>query len=393
MMKHARKAKDGSTEYNERIKSDADFHAYVDNIAERVKRGGERRHKQRIVGIAVLAGLGFGVSASQLHAEESGSRTLRPIFPVEDFKKSAGIAVKEGNPAKEILAVAEIKESPKGNSYDSYDKESVNGFSIQLNAYVDIKTKNHDQYLWVQNVDVFGKFTKAKWKFVNELFGNLGGWKIIKEVDIFKLGDVEKNLIMTGDRDQTEDKQLRRALKIPGGQLEGKAEISMNEVMKPPGYALVYNQKVADTATFPYVSALDISVQKIDETTVKIYFNSIPIKNGVLDWERKKVIVSAKYHDNEPIEDTSIRFGKDNKAAITVGGLGNGSHFNAVRFNAEMGIYSVEEKRVLVPLKLGGTTDPSTQEGITGVQVKQLSPNWVEVTSPEISAESAKKTR
>ena len=335
----------------------------------------------KIFRAALLFGFGFLSNMPQANADDNGKADSAKQI---DMKNSAGIVITEGRPAGEVLAIAEIKSYPKGISYDKYDKKSLtsNGFSLQLNlfAHIEIGNNKREQYLWLQNSRLF--IDKGE-----------GKWETLKGVDIFKVGKVieYKEIPENMKSYYKRLKNVRGAEEMEEGEITAEAENGVKFVSEPHTNCLVYNGEAVATE-FPLKIALDISVRKVNSGVVEIYFKDVPVRDGIIDWKNQKIIVSARYYDKN-IKDVDMEFSKDSNAAMVTGGLGNGNYFVAQRFDAEFSMYAVNGKRgELVPLKLGDTTDNSTAEGITGVQVNQISPNKVEITST-ITAESVKIRR
>ena len=347
----------------------------TEEIATQIRRRGNeegRRHSiAKTFGMAAILGIGFLNGMPQAHAEDNGRRpdSVRQI----DMKNSAGIVITEGKPVEEVLAIAEMNSYPEGVSYDRYDNESLtlNGFSLQLNlfAHLDIGNNKKEQYLWLQNSLLFVNKGENKWEAMNG-------------VDIFKVGKVigyekiPENMKFYSER----LKDVREAEEMEKEQITAEAENGVKFVSEPDTNCMVYNGDVK-TARFPFKIALDISVKRISSEMVEIDFKDIPVRHDMIDWKDQKTIVSAWYHDKD-IKYAAIEFGKENNAAMVTGGAGNGNYFVAQSFDAVFSMYAVNRKSgKLLQLKLGGTTDNSTAEGIVGVKVNQISVNKVEVTS------------
>ena len=347
----------------------------TEEIATQMRRRGneeERRHSiAKTFGMAAILGIGFLNGMPQAHAEDKGRRpeSVRQI----DMKNSAGIVITEGKPVEEVLAIAEMNNYPEGVSYDKYDNESLtlNGFSLQLNlfAHLDIGNNKKEQYLWLQNSLLFINKGENKWEAMNG-------------VDIFKVGKVigyekiPENMKFYSER----LKDVREAEEMEKEQITAEAENGVKFVSEPHTNCMVYNGD-AKTAGFPFKIALDISVRRISSEMVEIDFKDIPVRHDMIDWKDQKTIVSAWYHDKD-IKYAAIEFGKENNAAMVTGGAGNGNYFVAQSFDAVFSMYAVNRKSgKLLQLKLGGTTDNSTAEGIVGVRVNQISVNKVEITS------------
>ncbi len=361
----------------------------------------------------MLAGLSVSVPISAT-AGSTGETPEDVALTRLNVVPSAGIAVTSGKPTKEILGIIKIDKAPEGRSYDiqnkvAYGNKKTDDFSLQLNAYAHIKEEGGKEVdLWLQNVEVLIKNPEAK--DPNQ------EWLAMKNVDVFKI-ETDKEKINIAKQDNSfkkvveyyADSKHQKKFAVSSAIKPGEITMRANEDLEDSSaykihnyvnldYATAYNGRVKDV-TFPEEAAVDISIKKVGAWEIQIDFSDIPIKNGNFEWEKRKVIASASYFDPDgiignktKIKSADIEFSKDQQASMVAAGGLNAQHYVPDKFDAKLGIYSVEDGN-LVPLKLGDTVDHSTMEGITGVQVKQLSPNWVEVTTPSVDSEAKKVGR
>ncbi len=340
--------------------------------------------KIRQAGLAALIGLSLTTPGN--------SEELKDYNPGAGAAK--GIAVTEGKPTKEILAIAKIYETPEGISYKFTSPQFqkvplLDGFSIQLNvfAHLGIETEiiedphllsdaamnkpikkaqeKSDVSLWLQNIK----------HFINEGGDN---WKVMDGADIYKL-KYSKIPIQTMRGNTHMD-----IIPIPALQMSMAAN-NTNVTNFSPVPTFVYNGLKEDI-NFPIEMAFDIKIENINPSTVKIYFNNIPVKaDGTLEWKKETLFDAITYTGNFSNNNVNISFGNEHHAALVVAGLGNSQDFEADKFDAELSMYEVSPDKKLKKLKLGGFEDPMTAEGIANVKVIQVSPNTVKVTAkPEL---------
>jgi hypothetical protein len=384
------------------LATDTGFQAYLQDIAERVgksvphprshsskthqeketddKHNTDSWKKIRQAGIALLIGLSL--------ATPGNSEELRDYNPGAGAAK--GIAVTEGNPTKEVLAIAKIYEKPEGISYKFTSPQFqkvplLDGFSIQLNvfAHLGIETKlakdphllsdaamnkpikevreKSDVSLWLQNVKHFIHEGRNK-------------WKIMDGADIYKL-KYSKTSIQTMRGNTHMD-----IIPIPALQMSMAAN-NTNVTNSSPVLTFVYNGLKEDI-NFPMEMAFDIKIENINSNTIKIYFNNIPVKpDGALEWKKETLFDAITYTGNFSNNNVNISFGNEHHAALVVAGFGNSQDFAANKFDAELSMYEIGPDKKLEKLKLGGFEDPMTAEGIANVKVIQVSPNTVKVTA------------
>ncbi len=336
--------------------------------------------KIREAGIALLIGLSLTTPGN--------SEELKDYNPGAGAAK--GIAITEGNPTKEVLAIAKIYEKPEGISYKFTSPQFQrvplrDGFSIQLNvfAHLGIETKlakdphllsdaamnkpikkvqeKSDVSLWLQNVKHF-------------IHNGGDKWKIMDGADIYKLKYSETPIqTMRG----TTNMDL---IPIPALQMSMAAK-DTNVTNPSPVLTFVYNGLKEDI-NFPMEMAFDIKIENINHHTIKVYFNNIPVKpDGTLEWKKETVFDMITYTGNFSNNNVNISFGNKHHAALVVAGFGNAQDFAANKFNAELSMYEVSPDKKLEKLKLGSFEDPMTAEGIANVKVIQISPNTVKVTA------------
>jgi hypothetical protein len=348
---------------------------------------------QRIkkVGIAVLIGLSLTTPGN--------SEELKDYNPGAGAAK--GIAITEGKPTKEILAIAKIYEKPEGISYKFTSPEFkkaplYDGFSIQLNVFAHLGKEtelvedpnllsdaamnkplnkvqeNSDVSLWLQNIKHFIHEGGDNWKhFIHEGGDN---WKVMDGADIYKLKYSETPIqTMRGNTHMD-------IMPIPALQISMTSQ-DRHVTNTSPVLTFIYNGLKEDI-NFPIEMAFDIKIENINPNTIKVYFNNIPVKtDGTLEWKKETVFDAITYTGNFHNNDVNISFGNEHHAALVVAGFGNAQDFTANKFNAELSMYEVSPDKKLEKLKLGGFEDPMTAEGIANVKVVQVSPNTVKVTA------------
>ena len=318
---------------------------------------------QRIkkTGIAVLIGLSL--------ATPGNSEELKDYNPGAGAAK--GIAITEGKPTKEILAIAKIYEKPEGISYKFTSPEFKkvplqDGFSIQLNVFAHLGKENElvedphllsdaamnkplkkvqensDVSLWLQNVK----------HFIHEGGDN---WEVMDGADIYKLR-YSKTSIQTMRGNTHMD-----IMPIPALQMSMASQDS-RVTNTSPVLTFVYNGLKEDI-NFPIEMAFDIKIENINSNTIKVYFNNIPVKtDGTLEWKKETVFDAITYTGNFHNNNVNISFGNEHHAALVVTGFGNAQDFTANKFNAELNMYEVSPDKKLEKLKLSGFEDPMTAE-------------------------------
>ena len=352
----------------EKIIFNADFEKYLEEIAERVgksrdhvsrnKHEERRKTRNRIinVGMAILVNLNFVMLGNVAKASDESL----------DFKNSAGIAVTRGEETNEVLSIININQVPEGRSYGFDGSKVKNGFSLQLNLFAKIGEGREEKYLWLQNVRYFEEEVAGKWK-------SGAASEIFRFTKISPEGNEPESALDSGI------KPYLQAEKMKKNQVEGGNGTVLEDIGSGLGGTYNYRGKL-EKASFPIHIALDIKVMKIDAYTVEVDYNSLPIENGILEWQNETRIDSIRYHEKD-IGKVNIVFGNDTDAAMVVAGEGGSGHFVADKFDAEFSMYAVNRNKILTPLKISGTTDPTTGEGIAGVNVQEISTDKVRITA------------
>lgn len=393
------------------------------DLIEHVGRVSDRLNLRGVMPVVIATAMCLGPNAV-LAGQTVKQDGLTPAAVVRSIGKdpryeARGEAVIKGKPTEEIVGVVNLKSikgysaiEEKGKKVRSHDE------SIQLNTYVHIVSDGgKEQNLWVQDTVQIAKNKMNNdkhyefWKDAGPRYEYFEGSDIFKSaVSVAKelassgsftpkmLDKLELNGIKGGNGDMTYYKGIPAYhYSSMGGRYAGDFKVALVINVSTGKQRHTDSEKVSapknvtDFSLYPAVAAEAKKYEKAyiamvakeeakereKQETVYINFSIAPVKNGEPDLKKMVTFDRVSYYVHG-LGSADIKFGRFHDTALVLAGVGNGAYFHAKQVSGSFSMLEKVEGR-LVPLKVSGGRDWTTDEGDVGVRSMRLNSYTVEL--------------
>lgn len=393
------------------------------DLIEHVGRVSDRLNLRRVMPVVIATAIYLGPNAV-LAGQTVKQDRLTPSSVVRSIGRepryeARGEAVIKGKPTEEVVGMINLK-SVKGYSVieEKGKKVRSQGESIQLNTYVHIVSSGgKEQNLWVQDDVQIAKIKMNNDKRY-EFWKDAGPrYEYMEGSEIFKSGvSFAKELVSSGS---VTPKTLSQLVELNG--IKGNGDLTYYKEVPTYHYssmagryagdfkiALVINvstgkQQHVDSekvpapksvTNFPLPPGVVAEVKKYKEASIAmeakeeakerekqemvyLNFGIAPVKNGEPDLKKMVTFDRVSYYVHG-LESADIKFGKFHDTALVLAGVGKGAYFHAKQVSGSFSMLEKVEGK-LVPLKVSGNRDWSTDEQVIGVRSVRLNSYTVEL--------------